>query len=384
MNSISARPKFFEGQIAAALDFNGVVDSARTALAQHSRYLHTDGIAQGLTLSAEAQQTAAGDDFVAVTLAAGFAVDGTGRHLVLAEDERLSEDAFDQLNVVSTADPDAYYPVFITGRDAESDAGAVLVTACNAGGANRIEERVDITFGRVEDAADPGNQGVEAVDDGPRTGTTGAAWRVLVGFVQWDAAIKRFKGIATTADGISPHYAGVRADDVVAHSDRVVLRTAPKGENGTAALAVTNAAGGGLQFGQQNSQGDVVPVFTVNGNGDVHAEGKITGAIAGGVQVQGGVAFDGATLPLPPGITAAQVDDGEVIVHAHVTPHFGVPALPSPGAGHYWLMRVIECRLDGRRVVCRVRWESTNGGGGSPIELPGACDYTLLAFLPAN
>ncbi len=382
MNSASARPNFFEGQVAAASDFNDVVDSSRTALAQHSRYLHTGGIAEGLALSEEAQKTAAGDDFVAVTLAAGFAVDGTGRHLVLAEDERLSESDFDQLNVVSATEPDAYYPVFITGRDEASDNRAVLVPACDTGGNNRIAERVDITFGRVDDAADPGNEGVEAVDDGPRTGTSSAPWRVLVGFVQWDATLKRFTAISDNADGIGPDYAGVRADDVVAQSDRVVVRTAEKGENGTAAMEVTNADGGWLQFGQQNSAGNVVPVFTVNGNGDVHAEGKITGAIAGGVQVQGGVAFDGAMLPLPPGITAEQVDSGEVIINAHVTPHFAIPALPSLGAGDYWLMRVIECRLDGRRVHCRVRWEPAVGAG--PVELPGACDYTLLAFSPPS
>lgn len=381
MNKSSGRPSFFEGQIAAATDFNGVVDSGRTALAQHSRYLHTHGIGEGLTLSAEPQRTAAGDEFVMVTLSRGFAVDGTGRHLVLEEDERLSEDDFVQLNVVSATDPEAYYPVFISGRDQNADNLGALVPACEPGGVNRISEQVDITFGRVEDAADPGNEEVDDIEAGPRTGTFRAPWRVLVGFVQWDAGIKRFSAIVTTSDGIGPDYAGVRADDVIAQSDRITLRTAGKGENGTAALEVQRADGGLLAFGRQNSQGDVVPVFTVNGNGDVHAEGKITGAMAGGVQVQGGIVFDGATLPLPPGITAEQVDNGEVLIHAHVTPHFGIPALPSPGAGDYWLMNVIECRLEGRRVFCRVRWESTNGGGGSPIELPGACDYTLLAFV---
>ncbi|MCU7922504.1 MAG: hypothetical protein KZQ88_07375 [Candidatus Thiodiazotropha sp. (ex Dulcina madagascariensis)] len=383
MSTAPARPNFFEGQIAAAVDFNGIVKSSRTALAQHSRYLHTEGIAQGLKLAVEKQKTAAGDDFVAVTLGSGLAVDGTGRHLVLPEDERLSEELFVQLNVINVSEPDAYYPVFITGRDQKADNRDGAGSTCETAGTKRINEQVDITFGRVEEAADPQNKEVDAVDEGPRTGTSSAPWRVLVGFVQWDASIKRFKAIAETADGITPSYAGVRADDVISHSDQVVLRSAPKGENGTAALAVRNAAGGALEFGQQNSQGEVVPVFTVNGNGDVHAEGKITGAIAGGVQVQGGVAFDGATLPLPPGISAQQVDDGEVVIHAHVTAHFGIPALPSPGAGDYWLMRVIECRLDARRVYCRVRWESTNGLGGSPIELPGACDYTLMAFTAA-
>jgi hypothetical protein len=383
MSTAPTRPNFFNGLIPSAQDFNSIISSSRTALAQHERYLHTEGIADGLKLTGEKQKTSAGDDFVAVTLSSGFAVDGTGRHLVLAEDERLSEELFVQLNVINVSEPDAYYPVFITGRDQEASNQGGALLSCDAGGTKRITEEVDVTFGRVEEAADPENAEVDAVDAGPRSGSSSAPWRLLVGFVQWDASIKRFKAVSDSADGISPTYAGVCADDVIAQSDRVVLRTAAKGENGTAAFAVRQADGGVLEFGQQNSQGEVVPVFTVNGNGDVHAEGKITGAIAGGVQVQGGIAFDGAMLPLPPGITAQQVDDGEVLIDAHVSPHYAVPALPSPGAGEYWLMRVIECRLDGRRVYCRVRWESTNGLGGSPIELPGACDYTLMAFTAA-
>jgi len=383
MSTAPTRPNFFNGLIPSAQDFNSILSFERTAQAQHARYLHTEGIAHGLELSGEKQKTAAGDDFVAITLSSGYAVDGTGRQLVLPEDERLSEQLFLQLNVINVSEPEAYYPVFINGRDQEATNRGEGLLSCDAGGTKRITEKVDITFGRVEEAADPENKGVGAVDAGPRSGTSSAPWRVLVGFVQWDATIKRFKAVAASTDGITPGYAGVRADDVISHSDRVVLRSAVKGENGTAALAVRKADGGILEFGQQNSQGEVVPVFTVNGNGDLHAEGKITGAIAGGVQVQGGVAFDGATLPLPPGITAQQVDDGEVLVHAHVTPHFAVPALPSPGAGAYWMMRVIECRLDGRYVYCRVRWESTNGMGGSPIEMPGACDYTLMAFTVA-
>jgi hypothetical protein len=165
---------------------------------------------------------------------------------------------------------------------------------------------------------------------------------------------------------------------VTTHTSHVVLRAGPRGENGTAALAVENANGGELRFGLQNSNGDVIPVFTVTGKGDVRAEGKITGAIAGGVQVQAGVAFDGAMLPLPPGITAEQVDSGSVLIQTQVSPHYAVPALAPPGAGA-WLMQPVECRVDGRRVFCRVRWRDS-AGVAADLELPGACDYLLLAF----
>ena len=221
------------------------------------------------------------------------------------------------------------------------------------------------------------------MEAGPRDGTTSAAWRVLVGFVKWDAALKRFVAIAATADGVTPLYAGVRADDVTTHSNRVVLRAGPRGQNGTAALSVENVNGPELRFGVQNTTGDVIPVFTVNGKGDLHAEGKITGAIAGGVQVQGGVAFDGAMLPLPPGITAEQVDSGQVLIQTLVSPHYAVPALPPPAAARRHL-------VDAAPRVPR-RWPphflpsalvSSVGGNGAPVTLPGACDYLLIAFAP--
>lgn len=383
MNSTVQRPGFYEGQIVAAADLNGVVSSSRTALAQHERYLHSWGIAEGLGLAGVDRKTSAGAAFKEVTLSAGLAVDGTGRHLVLPEDERLSEDTFDSLNVAIN-DPEAYYPVFITGRDEAKAAAGGVISACNTGGLSAVAERVDIVFGRVEDAFDLASQPLQPVEAGPRDGTTSAAWRVLVGFVKWDAALKRFVAIAETADGVTPVYAGVRANDVTTHSNRVVLRAGPRGENGTAALSVENISGPELRFGVQNTTGDVIPVFTVNGKGDLHVEGKITGAIAGGVQVQGGVAFDGAMLPLPPGITAEQVDSGQVLIQTLVSPHYAVPALPPPAApGAIWLMQPLECRVDGRRIFCRVLWRP-DGGATPPVTLPGACDYLLIAFAPTK
>lgn len=376
------RPTFYEGQIVAAADLNQVVDNARTALARHERYLHLWGIADGLNLSAEARQTSAGDSYQEVSLQPGLAVDGRGRHLVLSAAERLSEDKFDQLNLAIN-DPQAYYPVFLTGRDEAASVAASPLLACQDGGSSRVQEVIDITFGRVEDAADPNNQPVGGVADGPGDGLTGGSpWRVLVGFVQWDASIKRFSAVTAEHDGIGPQYAGVRADEVVAQGGRLSLRSTEKGENGTPVMEIDQAGDGELRFGPQNSSGAVVPVFTINSKGDVHAEGKITGALAGGAQFQSGAAYDGMLLPLPAGIDPQRVSDGEVTIQATVTPRYGTPALPALPAGERWLMRPIECRVVERRVYCRVRWESTDGSGGSPIELPGVCDYSLMAFAP--
>jgi hypothetical protein len=383
MTARNGRPSFYEGQIVSAAQLNGVVDHGRSAIARHERYLHIWGIAAGLELVA-VDRDDEGTAYKEIMLKPGLAVDATGRQLLLSEPERLSESKFDQQNVAIN-DPEAYYPVFVAGRDAaDADSGsgsrdAAPNFACEAGGASLITEHVELVFGRMEDGADPPKTEAVDVDSGPG-GELGLSSRVLVGFVKWDGANKHFVDGVDSHDGVGRVYAGVRADDVTSRSGEVTLRTAPKGENGAAALAVDKADGGELRFGMQNSRGEVIPVFTVNGKGDVHAEGRITGAIAGGVQVQSGVAFDGATLPLPSGFTEDQIDSGDVTIQTHVTPHWGEPALPSLPAGERWLMHPLECRVDGRRVLCRVRWQSTDGTGGSPIELPGACDFTLLAF----
>jgi hypothetical protein len=159
------------------------------------------------------------------------------------------------------------------------------------------------------------------------------------------------------------------------------LRSAAKGTNGTPVVEV-DAKAGELRFGAQNSSGNIVAVLTVNAKGDLNVSGKISGAIAKGVQIQTGSASDGMLLPLPPGITQAQVDAGTATIQAHVTPHYGVPALPPPGPGDFWLMTPIECRVVDRRVFCRVRF-APSGAVGAPVMLPGVCDYTLMAFSAA-
>jgi hypothetical protein len=373
----SSRATFFEGQILAAADLNAIVEGARIALAQHERYLHLPGIAAGLTLTATERQTATGETFQDITVEPGIVIDGTGRHLVLATAERLSEDDFDQLNIAIN-DPLAYYPVFILGRDETSAITATTFGSCASTAPTRVQEVAQITFGRVDEAADSGNVPVDDFMSGP-SGTSGERpWRTLLGFVQWDAAIKRFIAVKNDHDGVSRQYAGVQADDVVARGGLLALRSAAKGQNGTPVVEV-DAAVGELRFGAQNSSGKVVPVFTVKANGDLQAAGKISGAIAKGVQIQTGSASDGMLLPLPAGITQAQVDSGTVTVQAHVTPHYGVPALPSLNAGELWLMTPIECRVIDRRVFCRVRWTATDNSVG-PFNLPGVCDYSLMAF----
>ncbi len=373
------RPTFYEGQIVSAADLNSLLETARIGLAQHERYLHIPGIALGLQLVGTARNTLGGDEYQEIVVQPGLALDGNGRHLVLDEAERLSEDAFNDAGV-AISDAAAWYPVFLSGRDETSSAVSGAQLACGSGGPSRIDEIAAIGFGRVDEAPPP-NEVTAALADGPTA--SGAPWRVLLGFVQWDASIKRFAKVQPSNGQSAPSYVGVRADSVEAQGGKLTLRATGSGDAAKPAVEVDTAAGGELRFGLQNSSGQVVPVFSVKANGDLFAAGKISGAVAGGAQFQSGSASDGMLLPLPPGITQAMVDDGQVTVLAHVTPHFGVPSLPALAAGERWFAIPIECRIDSqRRLHCRTRWTATDAT--QPIELPGTCDFHLTAMVAKN
>jgi len=377
------RPIFSENQILSAADVNGIVNHARDASARHNRYLHDWGIADGLTLTAEEREDTAGT-YMEVSVAPGVALDGNGREIVVAEAFRLSEDLFDQLNVAeSVTDPNnpPQYPVFILGRDQSQQGTAMAPAICQGSASTRTVEGFEVTFGRVGDAAELDNQ--TPIQPGREISASGTSdWKILLGFVQWDGT--HFTAATDEADGINRRYAGVRAADVSAPNHSLTLRSALRTVSDKAALTIDNQNGGEMRFGLQDSKGKVVPVFTVNAKGDVTAEGKILGAIAGGVQVESGVVTDGALVPLPAGITQEQIDDGEATIQVHLSPRFQQPAsLPDPGANQFWQMQPLECYAQDRRVVCRVRWESTGGAPG-PLILPGVCDFQVFGFVKAQ
>ncbi|MGI9303095.1 MAG: hypothetical protein ACR2RB_10360 [Gammaproteobacteria bacterium] len=379
MSTPILRPVFRENQILSADDVNTIVSHSRDARARHNRYLHSWGIATGLDLLGEEREDTSGK-FLEVNLSPGMAIDGSGREIIVTESIRLSEDSFDQLNVVeSNNDPQQhYYPVFLVGRDRRQDSSVTNVSVCESGSTSRVREAFDVEFGRVGSAAELGEQPVPELGAGI-AGTDRSDWRVLVGFVTWDGA--HFAGVAESADGISRRYVGVRGEEVVGLGDGLSLRSAERATADKAALVIDNQNGGEMRFGLHDGQGEVVPVLTVNAQGDVIAEGKILGAIAGGVQVESGVITDGLEVPLPAGITQAQIDDGEASVQIQVQPRFQQPAsLPSLAAGEFWLMQPIDCHVTGRRVVCLLRWQASDGSLPALL-LPGACDYTVMGFV---
>ncbi len=62
------RPVFYEGQILGASDLEAVGDYSRNQQARHNRYLHTWGIAKGLTLDPKDKKTDDGQDYKEITL----------------------------------------------------------------------------------------------------------------------------------------------------------------------------------------------------------------------------------------------------------------------------------------------------------------------------
>lgn len=368
MTALAERPTFVDGQVVAAADLDGSVDYARDSLARHLRVQHLWGIVSGLELSGEERQTQNGDPYVEVTVGAGLAVDGNGRAILVGEPARLSESTFDQLNV-AIADPEARYPVFLVGLDrAAASAAAGRVGRCGGGGAGRVAEAWEIVFERPGADLDLDAQPAPAVGDGPGDGS-GNRWRLLLGFVQWQASLSRFTAVSGSADGVGRTYAGLRAGSVCAAAGRLRLVGGDRFEDGAPALVLEAGDEGGLSFGLQDASGRVSPVLTVDGSGNLEVTGKIRGALSGTVQVESGLATDGLLLP------AGKADQ---VAHYQVTPLFGPPpaSLPAPPAGEQWVGHPLECRVVDGRVRSRFRWVLTDGSDQQVRFNP--CQYTVL------
>lgn len=380
MAAIIERPSFYEGQILAGADLNAAVDHARGQLARHERHLHLWGIAEGLELRGEDRKTANGTPYKDITVTAGAALDGSGRELVLAADTRLPPEALDKTNVSAAQMPGdiVWYPVFLKGGDKAPPAPALSLARCGSPEPNRLREETEFHFGRPGDAS--ATEDPAGVAAGPDTGPT-TPRRVLLGFVRWDPDIARFSGVATTQDGVGPRYAGVRADTVAARGGTLALRTRKEVEKGKPGLTLSEDGNGLLAWGPLKADGSVAPVLSVNAKGDLTITGKFSGAVTPGtVQAQSGVFSDGMLLPLPPGITPEMLDEGQATAHVHLTMH--APPGAAPTGDPDWIVVPHECFLDAnRRLRCTARWLRT---AGTPVDLPGLCDYMVLVSVAAS
>jgi hypothetical protein len=380
------RPAFHEGQVLAAADLAATVGYAGAAAARHARYLHDWGIAEGLALVTQNRTDQdTNTQFVEVSVSPGLAIDGTGREIVVPESAVLSEADFQEVNGADQAPPDPLYPVFLTAVDRTSPAtgvascgtgtGTGTATGTGTGAApTRVEESYQILFGRLGDERLVADQQPPAVGGAPAEPPV--RWLVLLGYVRW--ADGHFTAVTTTARGVGLRYAGVRADTVAARADRLSLRTLPTVQEGKPALVLSGEDPPSLVFGLYQGGGSVSPLMTVAANGNLTIAGSFSGQIsAGSVLATSGTATDGMLLPLPSGVSPAEVADGRVALHVYVTPHV------SPSTGGLTtdgLTTPAEATVDGdRRVQCRMRHYDPTAAPPEVVEQPGTVDFLVLA-----
>jgi hypothetical protein len=359
------RPLFIDGAILGAGDLTALEQIDRDRDARATRHLHTPGVGAGLELQKTTPPGQTG--FVEVTLQPGYAIDGTGRELVVSTALPVSADQFtgDIPNPVTQQGSaiTVWYPVFIHGLDAPIVATNGKTGCEGGGGPTRMAEDVEVEFGRPGDATL--EQTAPAVDAGPGTGT----WRVLVGFVQLDTATNRFHDAGTSADGVVAPTAGVRAGLVAGQAGRVEIRPQPTAASNVPAVVVD---GDQLLFGLHTGTGTVDPLMSVDTAGNLTVKGNLAGKqTSGTVRLVSGTASDGVVLPLPAGTDQQAVDDGTLEVSVLLTPRYPDP----PQLGDRFIPA--ECRVDSdRRVHC---WGTRFVPGGAwQGEVPLSCDYLVL------
>jgi hypothetical protein len=370
---IPERPAFSEGQILAAADLTSAVDYGRAQVARHERYLHSWGIAEGLTLTtAPKTDVLTGKNYVEVTLGKGVAIDGTGREIVVAEPYTLSSTDFSTANPAALAKTD--YPILLHGLDSNPAAAPPTTGACGAASQpTRTQETFGLTY--AGSGGDISLDEQKAPDESAGPSPDAAQhWEILVGHVQWDPSIPQF----ISADNIGRRYAGVMADTVAARGGTLTLQSQPTATPGQPVLLV----GGDppvLKFGLYQGGTDVDARLTVTAQGDVTATGTITGHPAQGeIRVQSGTITDGLIIPLPQGIAQDNVDQGKVILHLFLTPH-------SPQSTPATWYVPVDCSVDsGRQLTCQVIVGTSSSFPGTPQQQSGAADYLIVATVSSG
>ena len=326
----TTRPTFLDGAILAAADLGSLETTGRDRDARHARNLHTPGVCAGMALEKKDAKTVDGRDYVDVTLGLGYAVDGTGRELVVANEVQLSPDRFFDDNPNPPLEPgetfSVWHPVFVRGFDQPLAGSPAQGQCANGPGRGGVEELLEVEFGRPGDS--DRDQPLPAPDTGPGSG----AWRVLVGFVRYDPGIRRFTAVGSTADGVTVSRAGAAAS-LVAGAGRVELRTRSTADAGVPVVLLDSVPAASLTFGTHDGTGGVAPLLSVDASGNVTASGTLRGVqTVGSLRVLSGTASDGTVLPLPDGVDQAAVDSGALVVSVVVSPH-----LPTPRATTFFV-----------------------------------------------
>lgn len=370
-----------EGQILRAAQLTEMAEVPRARSERHNRLVHRWGIVSGLSLKAEETEDGNGNVFSRVFVEIGMAIDGHGREILVTERIELNARRF-RLRVGNSVAEETPYPVFLISqfRPVTGAAGASDPCAVN-GPAGAVEEGVEIVFGQPGDETD--EEVAPDLSSAPSPSEGSTEWPVLVGFVTWTAAAENFAGVdAEYARGKLP-FVGVTAATVAGDDLQVQLQPKSALAAGDAVFQVQQTDDGpALCFGTFKGVGrPIEALFKVDGKGDLTAEGSITGKRTGNnVQVDSGIASHGMRIPLPPGVTQAQVDDEEATVHIHVAPLTDPAYAPDPNSSFAALVE--ECRVDDdRRVHCRIAWAELDFAapaiGGTLSGGPGAVRYLI-------
>ncbi|MGE0853108.1 MAG: hypothetical protein AB7O44_26440 [Hyphomicrobiaceae bacterium] len=387
MNIHVERPVFAEGQILAAADLTGISDHARGRGERHDRYRHRAGVVHGLKLVLEGPR---------LFVTPGLALDALGREIVVTERVELDSRSF-LLAVGGSAEKDIPYPVLLRSifRPAAAEARGMLGSCGGASRAGRIEERAEIRFGRSGDEALLDEPAAPAPSTGP-SAAEGAGPPLLLGFITWNPAAPNggaFDKAQDTANGTERRLGGVNAAVVAGLEGKVLVQPEAVAAVSQLVLELDNT-GSMLRFGRWTAPGQIEPLFSVDGDGNVEAKGTLTARPARGtVLVSSGRASDGLLLPLPPGVSAEQVSSGAVGVQVIVSPHVD-PAF-SPNPQQSYAAMVEECRVDAdRRLHCRISWLLLNfaaAGPGAPgrpgtvvTSGPGLADYLVVCTVAAG
>jgi hypothetical protein len=374
------RPEFSDGQILDASDLNLSVDYSRDEDARHARYSHSWGITFGYDLKINGSQ---------VTVAAGVAIDGRGKQLVLANDQVLDPASFGSAHVFDPALGDAWYPVYVHGIAPTPVTQTSVMGACaGTDQPTRLEEDVQFAFGP---SGLTNNSTAPYTTPAPTDPTDPpgslSAWDVLIGFVQWDPNSSQFTKAQSNNGNVTRRLAGVQAARVEGLDGSLMLGT--RNQNVSTRLLVvvqekTANNSGSLIFGPDDGSGAITtPLFQVTDNGDLTIKGKFSSGSSlppGTVSVQSGLATDGVILPLPKGVTEDEVTQAATALHIQVVPI--VPDASQMSVPHGLFATVpLICYVDShRRVHCVVRSLSfISGGGMSTLDIPGTCRYTLIA-----
>lgn len=369
------RPTFSDGQVLGASDLNAHIDYDRVALGLHERTEHLWGVAAGLSLREIQRTTRDKQSFVDVELSPGRAVDRMGRAIVSTEPRLLDPRDLESRITREQTERDVY-PVFVQALDVPRP-GQAQPGQCAVGQVARIEEGLLVSFGAPGSEIPLLEQGNAAVQE--ELGAPPAGDKVLVGWVTWDAKLRKFRSVQSSVEGRVVRYVGVAASEVVAGAGALGLRTRPGGARYALTLTESSTGGCELRFGKQEGAAEPSPTFTVDDKGNVSYAGTLSPMPTANVRAESGVIFHGMRLPLPPNVAEDQVASGKIRVHAILSPLLLVPSSLKAGAP---IPVVHHCDADmggDRRVRCIVRWYDLTKPNSGFVELPAPCSYLLVA-----